>query len=60
MNSDLVTDQQLSLSAERLAMLAPKLRALLADFSQLQALASAELEPVSTDWLVREYADDHR
>lgn len=39
------TGGELCLPAERLAFLAPKLRALLADFQQLTALEQADLEP---------------
>jgi hypothetical protein len=53
-DSDAAT--QLPLNAERRAMLAPKLKALLADFAQLQALEPPELEPVSSEWLVRSSA----
>ena len=51
----LLADTWLELSDERRALLAPKLRALLSDFSSLAALEPADLEPVSTDWLVRRF-----
>jgi hypothetical protein len=47
------------LSAERRAILAPKLRRLLADFAHLQELEGPELEPVSTEWLMRSFDCDH-
>ena len=56
MNPDSDAATQLPLNADRRAMLAPKLKALLADFAQLQALEPPELEPVSSEWLVRRSA----
>ena len=56
MNPDSDAAIQLPLNAERRAMLAPKLKSLLADFAQLQALEPPELEPVSSEWLVRRSA----
>ena len=40
---------------ERQAVLARKLHALLEDFSMLEELEQADLEPVSTEWLVRDF-----
>ena len=52
----LLEDTWLELSDERRALLAPKLRALVADFARLAALDRADLvEPVTTDWLVRSF-----
>jgi hypothetical protein len=48
MNVDLDT-----LSAERRTILAPKLRALLEDFARLQELEDPDVQPVSTEWLMR-------
>jgi len=50
----------LQLSEERAAFLAPKLEALLADFSQLAALERPDLEPVTTAWLVRSFGRGRR
>jgi hypothetical protein len=47
------------LSAERLAVLEPKLRALLLDFAQLEELAGPEVEPWF-DPTQRQEADDAR
>jgi hypothetical protein len=58
MNSDSLFSQPLELSPERRAILARKLENLLADFAHLQELERPELEPVSTEWLVRNYARD--
>jgi Asp-tRNA(Asn)/Glu-tRNA(Gln) amidotransferase C subunit len=58
MNADLLVPppgEHLELTDERKAVLMPKLQALLADFSQLAALERSDLEPVTTDWLVRSY-----
>jgi Asp-tRNA(Asn)/Glu-tRNA(Gln) amidotransferase C subunit len=56
----LLDNSWLHLSEERKALLAPKLRALLADFEKLAALDCADLQPVSTDWLVRRASSDRR
>ena len=58
MNSESLFSQPLELSPERRTVLAPKLENLLADFSHLVELERPELEPVSTEWLVRSYARD--
>ncbi|TMF01305.1 MAG: hypothetical protein E6I52_11685 [Chloroflexi bacterium] len=58
MNADLfvpLASAQLELTEERKAALMPKLQALLTDFSQLALLERSDLEPVTTDWLVRSY-----
>lgn len=51
---------ELRLTAERLAALAPKLRALLDDFAHLTALESPELEPAFGTVATREGDDDAR
>jgi hypothetical protein len=45
---------QLELSAERREFLAPRLTALLTDFSKLEALASSDSEPAMTAELTDE------
>jgi hypothetical protein len=47
----------LALSAERRAVLAPKLRALLQEFRQLEALAGPDVEPWYARPLARETLD---
>jgi hypothetical protein len=47
-------------SEQRRAVLADKLKALLEEFAHLRAFDRPEIEPVSTEWLVRSYADDRR
>lgn len=49
-----MTVGQLELSAERREFLAPRLAALLADFSKLEALASSDSEPAMTAELTDE------
>jgi Asp-tRNA(Asn)/Glu-tRNA(Gln) amidotransferase C subunit len=56
----LLSASWLHLSDERKALLAPKLQALVADFEKLAAIDCADLEPVSTDWLVRRASSDRR
>jgi hypothetical protein len=46
---------QLQLSEERRAVLAPKLARLMADLGKLQALEEPDVEPVSTEWLMRSF-----
>jgi hypothetical protein len=50
---------QASVSEQRRAVLLDKLQVLLEDFAHLRAF-DPEIEPVSTEWLVRSYADDRR
>jgi hypothetical protein len=47
----------LPLSDERLAHLAPKLRALLADFQALEELAAKDTEPGISPWTMGSVAD---
>ena len=58
MNSEFSFDPVLELSPDRHAILAPKLQRLLLDFARLQELESPEVEPVSSDWLVRSVGRD--
>ena len=45
-------------SDEQRASLATKLKRLLDDFAKLRELDSPDVEPVSTEWLVRSYGSD--
>jgi hypothetical protein len=49
----LMTSAPSWLTEQRKILLAPKLKALLDDFSQLADLERSDVEPVTTDWLVR-------
>ena len=40
---------------ERQAVLARKLKALVADLSKLQSIEDPEVEPVSSEWLMRSF-----
>ena len=51
---------ELSLSEERWAFLAPRLRALVEDFRRLEALERPELEPATTGWRDEDDDDERR
>src|SRR5689334_5040758 len=58
MKSESFLVDALELSPERRAILAPKLEQLLVDFSHLQEFDRPDLQPVSTEWLVRSSSRD--